>query len=135
MPRSGNTDGVIVWEAATGRVRHRYGGPQVGQSIAFSSDGSLFATGGDRLRTWETASGRLRAEAAKGHVAWVVWSPDGKALAAAGPFAAEGAPITLWDASLGKTVQSWSVNGYSPRLAWSPDSKWLSATTNGFTYF
>ncbi|HJZ59659.1 MAG TPA: WD40 repeat domain-containing protein [Gemmataceae bacterium] len=77
---------VLVWELATGKVRHRFADQASPvTALAFSPDSALLAGGGadKTIRLWDTATGRLR-RSLEGHRDWVctlAFSPDGKTIA------------------------------------------------------
>ena len=92
---------------------------------AFSSDGSLLAlavTGG--VRVWNAASGQLLQTLAtgKGPLAAVVFSPDGRSLAAGGP---QPGGVRLWDTRTWQARPALAAaNAFA--LAFSPDGEWLA---------
>jgi WD40 repeat protein len=77
---------VLVWERATGKIRHRFTDQAFSvTTLAFSPDGALLAGGGadKTIRLWDVATGRLR-RSLKGHRDWVctlAFTPDGKMIA------------------------------------------------------
>lgn len=138
---------VLVWELATGKIKHKIG-TQRSQvtALAFSPDGASFAGGGsDRtIRIWETATGRLQ-KTLKGHKDWVctiAFSPDGKTIASGTCDWAfhRGRDITympgrdpgcvsqlaLWDTATGNPLQMVDIKGRLRTLAYAPGGKALA---------
>jgi WD40 repeat protein len=77
---------ILVWELATGKLRHRFADQASPvTALAFSPDGALLAGGGadKMIRLWDAATGRLH-RSLEGHRDWVctlAFAPDGKTLA------------------------------------------------------
>jgi WD40 repeat protein len=77
---------ILVWDLATGKLRHQLKDQPVKVSaLAFSPDGATLASGsGDKLvKLWDTAPGRLR-RSIEGHgdcVCALAFSPDGTLVA------------------------------------------------------
>jgi WD40 repeat protein len=77
---------ILVWELATGKLRHRFADQTSPvTALAFSPDSALLAGGGadKTIRLWDAASGRLR-RSLEGHRHWVctlAFSPDGQTIA------------------------------------------------------
>jgi WD40 repeat protein len=109
---TGAEDGSLrLWEAATGKVRHRL--PADGLSsghgdrvtaLAFSPDGALLASSGmdEVVRVWEVATGKLLTTFA-GHeerVLCVTFGPDSRMVASGG----EDGTVRLWDSRTGKPM-------------------------------
>ncbi|MFI0934985.1 hypothetical protein ACH4RG_25110 [Streptomyces sp. NPDC021019] len=88
--------GAEVWDLATNRPRYKLPRAlsQGAYSVAFSPDGHTLATGGNRIRLWDAATGRLR-KTLTGHpdVTLLAFSPDGGTLASAG----NDHVVRLWD--------------------------------------
>jgi WD40 repeat protein len=86
---AGRDGQVLVWDAGTGRLRHRLAAHRgAALALAFAPGGGTLASGGeDRvIRLWDVASGRL-SRALAGHrdaVCALAFAPDGKTLASAG---------------------------------------------------
>jgi WD40 repeat protein len=77
---------ILVWELATGMLRHRLAEqPFRVTALAFAPDSATLASGGgDRtIRLWDAATGRLR-RSLEGHRDWVctlAFAPDGQTIA------------------------------------------------------
>src|SRR5438067_107061 len=59
----GRTGGVYVWDAATGKLLHRFDGPgdTSPQALAFAPDGAALAAGvGNDIALWDLATGKVR---------------------------------------------------------------------------
>jgi WD40 repeat protein len=63
---------ILVWELATGKLRHRLADqPSRAPALAFSPDSATLASGGNKtIRLWDVATGRLR-RSLPGHRDWV----------------------------------------------------------------
>jgi RNA polymerase sigma factor (sigma-70 family) len=122
---------VRLWDVAAGKeVRTRKTGAIV-PAVAFSPDGKVLATGqGDgRVVLWDVASGNeLRAlKDAPTSAQTVVFSPDGRLLAAAGPVEAGGKRTygaRLWSTLTGELLRSWEDTGAS--IGFAADGKVLA---------
>jgi RNA polymerase sigma factor (sigma-70 family) len=142
--------GVCLWDANTGKPLHRLSVPNAcgSHSLAFAPDGkTLLAAGilstaggekslhfldvttGNELRRLEVARGEGQPSA----LFSAAFSPDGK-MVAAGTYGKEGAKVVLWDVQTSKELRrmEWKYEGitkslYSPRIAFSPNSKVLAA--------
>lgn len=82
-------------------------------SVTWSRDGSLLASGGsDGIKLWDTQTGaELRTLASQTHVNCVAFSPDGSQLVSAG----KDSSIKLWEARTG--VELATLTGHSKRVA------------------
>jgi WD40 repeat protein len=136
---------ILVWDLATGTLRHRLADqPFRVTTLAFSPDSATFICGGDKtIRLWDLKTGQLRRTFA-GHRDWVctvAFSPDGKTIAGGscdwsfhrghdwprplvrGP---EKCEWRLWDATSGELKRSASDSGPLLSLAFAPDGKSLA---------
>jgi WD40 repeat protein len=97
-------------------------------TVAFSSDGSLLASGSDdkTIKLWNVASGReLRTLAGHSNaVESVAFSPDGKLLASG----SDDKTIKLWDVASGRELRTLAGHGdFVKSIAFSPDGKRLAS--------
>jgi len=127
---SGSDDKTVrLWDAASGRARHKLEGhSDYVRSVAWSPDGGTVASGSDdnTVRLWDAASGRAR-HRLEGHsnlVVSVAWSPDGGTVASG----SDDKTVRLWDAASGR--EKLVLEGHEAGvmlLAWSPDSRILAS--------
>jgi RNA polymerase sigma factor (sigma-70 family) len=144
---SGQDKQILVWELATGELRHRLAHqPQQVTALAFSRDSETLAGGGEdkTIRLWDMTSGRVR-RSLKGHRDWVctvVFSPDGKTIASGScdwaynrgrdmshssqPDPGCESQWKLWDAATGDLKQTVTEPGRMLSLAFAPDGKSLA---------
>ena len=93
-------------------------------AVAFSPDGKILASAGDRsMRLWDMATRRPIGHPLTGHTGGVIsvaFSPDGKTLAGGG---AQG--VRLWDVGTGHQIRNHFAGQTGPvsSVAFSPDSK------------
>jgi WD40 repeat protein len=127
---AGCDDGsVVIWETATRRARATLRGHAgIVNGLAFSRDGRSLATADchGTLCVWEVATGQLRSSArGASAIQSVAFSPDGRTIATCGIY------VLLWDAAAGCTTHTVldRVGGYYSGLDYSPDGRWLAATS------
>ncbi|KAJ5652726.1 hypothetical protein N7507_010152 [Penicillium longicatenatum] len=97
------------------------------QSIAWSPDGSLLASGSNdkTVRVWDPATGQT-VSTLEGHsdsVFSIAWSPDGSRLASG----SYDTTVRVWDPTTGQTVSTLEGHGSVQSIAWSPDGKRLAS--------
>ena len=119
-------------------VQEREKHPPAVQSVAFSADGKLLASGGEsgRVTLWSVATGEQvwSERVADSTVMSVAFSPDGKLLAAgAGDTHRTVRPgiVKLWNVETKEEVASGEPKGTVWGVAFSPDGKTL-AVSGGF---
>ena len=100
-------------------------------SIAYSTDGKMIASGGEKnVKLWDARNGRLLATL-EGHwdsVRTVAFSPDGKTIASGSQ-----ATIRLWEATTGSLRAEWqTLPGNLSSLAFSPDGRTLAVGNGNF---
>jgi RNA polymerase sigma factor (sigma-70 family) len=130
-PNQAKQPPIVVWDTGTGKVLRRI--DRNGGGMAFSPDGKLLVTGG---QVWDTATGKNLQTLSGGLEP--AFSADGKLLALAGYLSNQDESVFLYDTTSWRRVRSMKANppgkktvsGSSrPALAFSPDGKWLVATT------
>jgi WD40 repeat protein len=133
-----STDGIRVWEAATGRMLYWFEGQRNARdsfAIAFSPDGKLIAVGGsnsgrgsledDAIGLCDRATGKEVRQLA-GHISTVTclgFSADGKLLASS----SRDRTIRLWDVATGKLRQRLVYEHAVDFLALAPDGQTVAA--------
>jgi WD40 repeat protein len=127
---AGCVDGsVVVSETAARRARATLRGHAgIVNGLAFAPDGRRLATAGHdgTLCVWEVATGRLLSSArGASAIRSVAYSPDGRTIATCGTY------VLLWDAAAGCTTHTVldRIGGCYSGLDYSPDGRWLAATS------
>ena len=117
-------DGLILWDARTGKSKHTFADRNVIQRVAFSPDSKLLASGGynKTIDIWDVKTDKLLKilEGHENYVHALAFSPDGKLLASGS-----------WDT----TVKIWNASTWTATLSLPhPESVWdLSFSPDGAT--
>jgi WD40 repeat protein len=134
---SGADNTVHLWEAATGRERHRFTGGVNSNSLAFAPDSAslAFPSGdGKDVIVIDTATGRERARLKhdlpdKKFVRSVAYSPDGKLLVTGG----QSTELVVWDAVTFTELRRFGgaalEHGCAQITFVPPEGKWVLAGT------
>jgi RNA polymerase sigma factor (sigma-70 family) len=131
---SGGDRVLRLWDVATGKQLHKFGGDQ-GQihKVVFSGDSKQLAVGSTdgTIRLWDVATAQ-EARRWKGNDSWVIgldFSPDGKTLLSAGI----GEYVRLWDVATGKELRKirGAHQGRIWAVAFAPDGKTFAAGSEG----
>src|SRR5262249_10916986 len=142
---SGQNGVVYCWDAVTGRERWRLGQPRLFpcseapvKSPTLSPDGKTVVTAGwvdeDKIRLWETATGRERAALGDKslRIQRVASSPDSRILAA--NYYDHDGTIRVWDMVTGKELHSFTGHATSvAALAFSGDGRTLASAGHDAT--
>ena len=125
---------ILIWDAATGKRKRTLIAQGQVNSLAFSSDGKILASGeawpGYAVQLWDANTGkRLRTLA--GHTDWVnnvAFAPNKRMLASA----SRDGTILIWNADTGKQEQILSENKPSVNIiTFSPDGSMLASGGQG----
>ena len=117
---------VILWDVNTGdQLQALTGDTRRVESISFSPDGSMLATGSwGEIRFWDVNTGEtLQTLTGTSWVESISFSPDGSMLATG-----SWGEIRFWDVNTGETLQT--LTGGSSSISFSPDGSTL-ATGSG----
>jgi WD40 repeat protein len=145
LASTGTDKQILVWNLATGMLRHRIADqPFRVTTLAFSPDSAILACGGDKtVRLWDMRTGRL-VRTLVGQRDWVctvAFSPDGKTIASGScdwsshrghdwPLPAWKGPEQcewrLWDAASGGLKRTVSGTGRFLSLTVAPNGKSLA---------
>jgi WD40 repeat protein len=114
-----------LWDAETGKLLRAL--PDASGAIAFSPDGKMLATARNDAAVclWDVKTGDLK-KAVKGKPAsLLVFSPDGKTLAAV---EGRAGPLSLFDVEKGEKLRAWQNDGVDA-AAFSADGKSITTWT------
>ena len=123
------TDGIRIWDAASGKLLRKIGGVAYGPSkLVASPDGKLLATssGNGVICLIEFETGKIRYQMTgpdQGNVYALAFSPDGKTIALSG----SGSRIQLWDVVTGDILKKFGPADGSGLLCYTPDGKYLAS--------
>jgi Tol biopolymer transport system component len=124
------TPGVLsLYDARSGKRLWQVNGPRTPYRISFSPDGRMIGYKARGIRLHDTSDGKSRGvlRCSKYNNGGPVWSPDGKRIAASGPYTVKGW-IEVFDVASAKPL-SWLGDFDEPaqRLSFSKDGKELTS--------
>jgi WD40 repeat protein len=125
---TGNRDGSAkLWDVVTGQLKETLRIDWAVNTLAFSPDSKIIATGSGRGLLWRVSTGELIATLPhKGTVWSIAFSPDGKLIATGSD---NQKAVNVWDAATGKLVETLSDSRYP--VAFSPDGRTLATAKWG----
>jgi WD40 repeat protein len=146
LASTGTDKQILVWELATGKLRHQLNDQPFNiAALAFSPDSKTLASGGGdkTVHLWDSATGELR-RSLTGHRSWIAmlaFAPDGKTLvsgscdwgfhrghdwlqpAGSSP---EQSEWRIWNLTTGELERAVTIPGRMLSVAFSPDGKTLA---------
>jgi WD40 repeat protein len=124
MLATASDDGTArIWDAGLGRcVRVLNGAGSPTGGVTWSPDGRALATGGDAVRIWDPATGKVIQTFTTGTTTEVAWSPDGRSLATSNT----DHTVRIWDV-VGGSLRQVLFGHAAPTtpVVWSPDGRSL----------
>jgi WD40 repeat protein len=129
--------GIVLWDATTGREIRRIKGENVGDFLAFSPDGKTLASArnwqpgkeGGTVYLWNVATGKQTGQLTGNAnlVRCVAFSPDGKRVAGHSQWSPTGiGAVRVWDRATGKELLRIPTHSAGHTVAFSPDGKRLA---------
>jgi WD40 repeat protein len=119
-----------LWDASSGKLQFSLPEKLLVNSVAFSHDGKILASGGRGLKLWNVATGQELVMLDQSLIFSVAFSPDGKILAAGNAMGA----VDLWDT--GTSQKLMSLKGHSDgveAVVFSPDGKLIATASHDST--
>jgi WD40 repeat protein len=126
---------LVLWDAGSGKVKHKLRHALLVQCVAFSPDDKAVAsgTGGnidrdfETVKLWDARTGKLlrTLETTNKMAVRVAFSPDSKVLAAVLQQGSDLAEVILWEAVEGKPSRALPDSDGIRAVAFSPDGKTL----------
>ncbi len=126
------TTGAQVWDATSGKPLLTYQNTETNSPVAWSPDGTSIASGGvAAVYVWNAANGQFITQYNGGSMGsllnTVVWSPDGKFIAASYVL---GNLVNVWNTTTGQLTTSYGDDNQPVSgnvVAWSPDGKKMAS--------
>jgi WD40 repeat protein len=121
-------NGVLIWDAATGKQIVALKGPDVCRALAWSPDGTTLAMeGSNATALWDRRTGQQRLVAGE-TLGPLAWGRDGKLLSSLGPRS----PLPLREGETGRLVPVLPSHVVSiSHLAWNPEGTALAVGSAG----
>ena len=138
-PRSFTPNQLRQWDLATGQLRWSEAIGGAGQAAMTGDGRHLAVVVGSEIQLRDAETGATKSTmTTKERLGPLAFSPDGTTLAAGimewGPYGGRGGAmaggIEWWDVAGGKLVRSIGLDLPTTHLAFSPDGRWLAASSN-----
>jgi WD40 repeat protein/serine/threonine protein kinase len=124
----GKAENIKLWQISDGTLINALtGDSRIVNSVAFSPDGSMLASGGwDNVKLWRISDGALvkTLDDDSRNIISVAFSPDGSIIASGGT---NNKAINLWHVKDGTIIGTIQGDGRGNRIAFSPDGNLLAS--------